>query len=135
LFDLELEETCIFYDNQSCINFPVKLVCHDELNHIEIKYHYIREMIENGVVNLQYVLTDEQVADVLLACFIGRVCLSLMARTTTTMANRKKISSGGEVNNMQRSKLRRESAVQKCDQDQILDRGYSSRFFMTVGSL
>jgi hypothetical protein len=23
LFDLELEETCIFYDNQSCINFFV----------------------------------------------------------------------------------------------------------------
>jgi hypothetical protein len=44
-----------------------------------------------------------------------------MARTTTTMENRKSISSGGEANSMQRSKLRRESAVQKRDQDQILD--------------
>jgi hypothetical protein len=56
----------------------------------------------------------------LLACFTGRVCLSLMERTTTTMENRKSISSGGEANNMQRSKLRRESAVQKCDQSKSL---------------
>jgi hypothetical protein len=32
-------------------------------------------------------------------------------RTKTTMENRKSISSGGEANNMKRSKLRRESAV------------------------
>jgi hypothetical protein len=41
-----------------------------------------------------------------------------MARTTSMMENRKIISSGGEGNNMKRSKLRRESAVQKRDQDQ-----------------
>jgi hypothetical protein len=58
-----------------------------------------------------------------------------MERTTTMMENRKSISSGGEENNMQRSKLRREIAVQKDDQHQILDRGYSSRVFTTVGSL
>jgi hypothetical protein len=41
LFDLELEETCIFYDNQSCIKLSVNPVCHDKSKHIEIKYHYI----------------------------------------------------------------------------------------------
>jgi hypothetical protein len=56
-----------------------------------------------------------------------RVCLSLMARTTTTMENRNNISSGGEANNMQRSKLRRESAVQKRDQDQNLHRTNQGR--------
>jgi hypothetical protein len=65
LFDLELEETCIFYNNQSCIKLSVNLVCHDKSKHIEIKYHYIREMIKKGAVKLQYVPTDEQVADVL----------------------------------------------------------------------
>ena len=38
---------------------------HDKSNHIEIKYQYIRDMVEKGVVKLQYVATDEQVADVL----------------------------------------------------------------------
>ena len=40
-------------------------VFHDKLKHIEIKYHYIRDMVQRGAVNLQYVVTDEQIADVL----------------------------------------------------------------------
>jgi hypothetical protein len=43
--------------------------------------------------------------------FTGRVCFSLMERTTTTMENRKMISSGGEANSMQRSKLERKRVI------------------------
>ena len=32
----------------------------------EIKYHYIRDMVQRGAVKLQYVATDEQIADVLM---------------------------------------------------------------------
>ena len=39
---------------------------HDKSNHIEIKYHYIRDMVQRGVVKIQYVAMDEQIADVLL---------------------------------------------------------------------
>jgi hypothetical protein len=59
LFDLELEETCIFYNNQSCIKLSVNLVCHEKSKHIEIKYHYIRDMIQKGAVKLQCVPTDK----------------------------------------------------------------------------
>ena len=38
---------------------------HDKSKHIEIKYQYIRDMVEKGAVKLQYVATDEQVTDVL----------------------------------------------------------------------
>ena len=38
---------------------------HDKSKHIEIKYQYIRDMVEKGAVKLQYIATDEQVADVL----------------------------------------------------------------------
>ena len=38
---------------------------HDKSKHIEIKYHYIRDMVQRGAVRLQYVATDEQIADVL----------------------------------------------------------------------
>jgi hypothetical protein len=40
-------------------------VCHDRSKHIEIKYHYVRDMVQKGAVKLQYISTDEQVADVL----------------------------------------------------------------------
>ena len=38
---------------------------HDKSKHIEIKYQYIRDMVEKGVVKLQYIATNEQIADVL----------------------------------------------------------------------
>ena len=31
----------------------------------DIKYHYIRDMVQRGAVKLQYVVTNEQIADVL----------------------------------------------------------------------
>ena len=40
-------------------------VFHDKLKHIEIKYHYIRDMVQRQVVKLQYVAIDEQIANVL----------------------------------------------------------------------
>jgi hypothetical protein len=45
LFDLELEATCIWCENQSCVNLSEKSVFHDKSKHIEIKYHYIRDMV------------------------------------------------------------------------------------------
>ena len=42
-----------------------KLVFHDKSKHIEIKYHYIRDMVQRGAVKLRYVATDEQTTDVL----------------------------------------------------------------------
>ena len=38
---------------------------HNKLKHIEIKYHYIRDMVQRGGIKLQYVPTEEQVVDVL----------------------------------------------------------------------
>jgi hypothetical protein len=55
----------IFCDNQSCIKMTKNPMFHDKTKHIEIRYHYIHDMVQKGVVKLQYVGTDEQVADVL----------------------------------------------------------------------
>ena len=37
---------------------------HDKLKHIEIKYHYIKDMVQRGAVKLQYVAMEEQITDV-----------------------------------------------------------------------
>ena len=44
---------------------PVNLVHHDTTKHVEMRYHYVRDMVQRCVVELQFVPTDEQVADVL----------------------------------------------------------------------
>ena len=38
---------------------------HDKSNHIEIKYHYIRDMVQRGAVKFQHVAMEEHIADVL----------------------------------------------------------------------
>ena len=38
---------------------------HDKSKHIEIKYQYIRDMVQRGAVKLQYVATYEHIANVL----------------------------------------------------------------------
>ena len=40
-------------------------VFHDRSKNIEIKYHYIKDMVQRGAMKLQYVVMDEQIADVL----------------------------------------------------------------------
>jgi hypothetical protein len=41
LFDLELDPTLIYFDNQICVNISENIVFHDKSNHIDIKHHYI----------------------------------------------------------------------------------------------
>jgi hypothetical protein len=65
IFDLELEPTLIHCDNQSCVKLTENPVFHDRSKHIEIKYHYIRDMVQRGVVELQYISTDKQIVDIL----------------------------------------------------------------------
>jgi hypothetical protein len=60
-----MEATTILCDNQNCIKMKEKPVFHDRLKHIEIHYHYIRDMVQRGALKLLYISTDEQVADVL----------------------------------------------------------------------
>ena len=52
LFDLQLDATCIHCDNQSCVKLSENLVFHDKSKHIEIKYHYIRDMVQRGAMKI-----------------------------------------------------------------------------------
>ena len=65
LFDAEIDATDILCDHQSCIKMTKNLVFHDKTKHIDIRYHFIRDMVQKGAVKLKYVPTEEHVADVL----------------------------------------------------------------------
>ena len=45
LFDLQLDVTCIFCNNKSCVKLSKNLVFHDKSKHIKIKFHYIKDMV------------------------------------------------------------------------------------------
>jgi hypothetical protein len=59
LFDLKLEVTCIWCDNQSCVRLSENPLFHDKSKHINIMYYYIRDMVQKGAMKLRYVATDE----------------------------------------------------------------------------
>jgi hypothetical protein len=52
LTDQTLDTTMIYCDNQSCIKLSENPVFHDQSKHIEIRYHFIRDRIQKGVVVL-----------------------------------------------------------------------------------
>jgi hypothetical protein len=65
LFGQMLDPTVIHCDNQSCVKLSENPVSHDSSKHVEIKFHYIRDMVLRKAVLMQYLPTDEQIADVL----------------------------------------------------------------------
>jgi hypothetical protein len=65
LFGQGMYLTVIHCDNQSCIKLYENLVFHDRSKDIEIRYHFVHYWVQRGVVQLQYISTDDQVADIL----------------------------------------------------------------------
>jgi hypothetical protein len=65
LFGDNLETTVVHCDNKSCIKLTKNPVFHDRSKHIDMRYHYIRDLVQRKNVKLQYIDTSEQVADIL----------------------------------------------------------------------
>eukprot|EP00253_Pinus_taeda_P032115 PITA_32115 len=66
LFNQQLEPTVMHCGNQSCVKLSENPVFHDRSKHIEIKYHYIRDMVLTRAIRLEYISTDEQTTNVLM---------------------------------------------------------------------
>ncbi|KAG0594554.1 hypothetical protein M758_UG087800, partial [Ceratodon purpureus] len=58
------KEATIHGDNQESLNLAHNPVYHGRTKHVEVRHHFIREKILSGEVNLEYVPTEEQVADI-----------------------------------------------------------------------
>ena len=52
-------------DNQSAMIFAEEQIVQDRSKHIDIKFHYIREQIQKGLIELEYVPTNRLPADAL----------------------------------------------------------------------
>jgi hypothetical protein len=65
LFGKPLPPTTIYCDNQSCIKLSLNPVFHNRSKHIETPYHYVRNMVERDVIKLEYISTEDQIADIL----------------------------------------------------------------------
>nr|GEV29327.1 hypothetical protein [Tanacetum cinerariifolium] len=61
----------MYYDNKSVIALCCNNVHHSRSKHIDIRYHFIKEQVENGVIELYFVNTEYQLADLFIKA-LGR---------------------------------------------------------------
>ncbi|GJW97404.1 putative ribonuclease H-like domain-containing protein [Tanacetum coccineum] len=57
-YGLGFNKIPIYYDNKSNIALCSNNVQHSQSKHIDIRYHFIKEQVENGVVELYFVRTE-----------------------------------------------------------------------------
>ena len=59
------EPTVVFEDNQAAIAMAKNPQFHGRSKHILIKYHFVRDKVNDGMINISYCPTTEMIADML----------------------------------------------------------------------
>ena len=54
----------VYYDNSSAIDISKNHVQHSKTKHIEIRYHFIRDLVERKIGCLEYIPIEHQNADI-----------------------------------------------------------------------
>ena len=54
----------VYCDNSSAIDISKNLVQYSKTKHIEIRYYFIRDLVERKIVALEYISTEHQHADI-----------------------------------------------------------------------
>ncbi|GJR81660.1 retrovirus-related pol polyprotein from transposon TNT 1-94 [Tanacetum coccineum] len=63
-YGLGFNKIPMYCDNKSAIALCCNNVQHSRSKHIDIRFHFIKEQVENGVVELYFVNTEYQLADI-----------------------------------------------------------------------
>nr|GEU47101.1 retrovirus-related Pol polyprotein from transposon TNT 1-94 [Tanacetum cinerariifolium] len=63
-YGLEFNKIPLYCDNKSVIALCCNNVQHSQSKQIDIIHHFIKEQVENGVVELYFVRTEYQLADI-----------------------------------------------------------------------
>ncbi len=56
----------IYEDNQAAIAISQQPHSHSKMEHIDIRYHFVREKVQDNTIELQYSRTDDMIADILM---------------------------------------------------------------------
>ena len=63
-FHTKIECVPLYCDNSSTIDISKNPVQHSKTKHIEIRYNFIRDLVERKIVCLEYIPTERQNADI-----------------------------------------------------------------------
>jgi len=65
LLGVQAPKVRLMVDNKSAIALSKNPVHHDRSKHIDTKYHFVRDCVDRGEVDIDHVGTAEQLADIL----------------------------------------------------------------------
>ena len=63
-YGISQDTMVVYYDNSSTIDISKNPVQHSKTKHIEIRYHFIKNLIERKIVCLEYIPNERQNADI-----------------------------------------------------------------------
>ena len=63
-YNVRQDVMTLFCDNLSAINISKNPVLHSRTKHIDIRHHFIRDLVENKIMALEHVATERQLADI-----------------------------------------------------------------------
>lgn len=59
-----ISPTLLFCDNKSAISLTANPILHARTKHIEVDFHFVREKVSSGSINVRYIPTHLQLADI-----------------------------------------------------------------------
>nr|GEX76876.1 retrovirus-related Pol polyprotein from transposon TNT 1-94 [Tanacetum cinerariifolium] len=63
-YGLKFNKIPLYRDNKSVIALCCNNVQHSQAKHVDVHHHFIKEQVENGIVELYFVRTEYQLADI-----------------------------------------------------------------------
>ena len=58
------EVQTLYCDNLNVISISKNPIQHSRTKHIDIRHHYIRNLVEDKIIDLSHVSTEDQLADI-----------------------------------------------------------------------
>ena len=69
----QTKPTVVYEDNQSAISLAQNAQFHGRMKHIDIRHHFVREKVSDGVVEIKYCRSDRMLADILTKGLSGTI--------------------------------------------------------------
>jgi hypothetical protein len=63
-FGVRFERVFLMCDNTSAISVVKNPVFHKKMRHVERRHHFLRDHVEKGDIEMRYIVTERQLADI-----------------------------------------------------------------------
>nr|GEU84567.1 ribonuclease H-like domain-containing protein [Tanacetum cinerariifolium] len=123
------KKNTLFCDNQSALYLARDPTFHSKTKHIRVQYHFVREKVEEGIVNMQKIHTDNNVPDYLTKAINGDKFIEVLPYVRSTYATisikeSHRVASGSVSGSSQRNQA--SAFVSNVPNRGIFQRGHSS---------